>query len=58
MAHINVQSWQGDHKKAQEASFLKRCVKKTRDPCGELTPVLICTVPLGDRAMPISAIWG
>ena len=43
-AHINVESWQGDHKKAQEASFLKRCVKKTRDPYGELTPVLTLTL--------------
>ena len=37
MANINVASWQGDHKKAQEASFLKRCVKKTRDPNGKYT---------------------
>ena len=44
MTHINVESWQGDHKKAQEASFLKRCVKKTRDLNGKLTPVLTLTV--------------
>ena len=36
--HITiVPSWQGDHKKAKEASFLQRCVKKTRDPQGKYT---------------------
>ena len=39
-AHITVASWQGDHTKAKEASFLQRCVKKTRHPQGKLTPVL------------------